>query len=85
MIEGDDAPLAIRYCKQSEVNSKRQKFIVFKQKFLIKQTLVKSQGQKFTLLKKVRQFIDSNIDHLFANRIPQFDELVKKEEDRARL
>ena len=43
----EDLPLELRFCKDAEVNMKRQKFIVFKQCQFMKHDHLKNQGQKF--------------------------------------
>ena len=43
----EDQPLELRFCKDAEVNMKRQKFIIFKQCQFMKHDHLKNNGQKF--------------------------------------
>jgi len=64
----EDLPLELKFCKQADVNRKRQKFIVFKQCQYQRHDHLKNQGQKFHTMRLLQQFIAHNIDHLYYNR-----------------
>jgi len=64
----EDMPLNLRFCHKIEVNDKRQKFVHFKQCFLVRQDHLKHQGQKFHSLVLMHRYIEKNIDELYENR-----------------
>jgi len=57
----------MRYCKEIEVNTKRQKAILQKSGFLAKLRLLKSLGQKDQLMLDTEIFLEQNIDELYKN------------------
>lgn len=58
-------PLNLRFCHKEEVNLKRQKFVHFKQCFLVRQDHLKNQGQKFHSLVMMQRHIEQHIDQIF--------------------
>ena len=61
----EDMPLNLRFCHKEEVNLKRQKFVHFKQCFLVRQDHLKNQGQKFHSLVMMQRYIEQHIDQIF--------------------
>lgn len=55
----------MRYCKEAEVNTKRQKAILQKSGFLAKLRLLKSLGRKDQLMLETEIYLEQNIDELY--------------------
>jgi hypothetical protein len=58
----------MRYCKEIEVNTKRQKAILQKSGFLAKLRLLKSLGRKDQLMLDTEIFLEQNIDELYKQQ-----------------
>ena len=57
----EEVPVNIKYLNLDEVNAKRQKELMFKQKFLVKMKFLNSQGEKMDFLNKVENWIEDNL------------------------
>lgn len=64
----EDLPLELRYCRDAEVDSKRQRFLLFKQNQFMRHEHLKNQGQTLHTVQLVQRFIDKNFDALYRNR-----------------
>ena len=66
-LDIEEKELFLKYCKKEDVNNKRQKFLVFKQKYLVKLEHIKSQGQKQQQFAQIYNWIENNV-HLFEQK-----------------
>lgn len=57
--------LDLKFMDPREVNQSRQNFLMLKQKFLLRQSLMKSYGDKGLLMARIESWIDSRIDEIF--------------------
>lgn len=64
----EDQQLELRFCQQQEVNDKRSKFILFKQKQFVRHDHLKNQGQKLYTSILIERYIKENFDELYAMR-----------------
>lgn len=64
----EDLPLELKFCHQGVVNSKRNKFIIFKQSQYTHLDHMKNQGQKFNTMRLIQREIRKNFDEYYANR-----------------
>ena len=64
----EDLPLELRYCRGAEVDSKRQRFLVFKQNQYMRHEHLKNQGQKLHTVQRMQIFIETHLDQLYQNR-----------------
>lgn len=57
-----EVPVNIKYVNKEDVNRKRQKELMYKQKFLAKMNFLNTQGEKTELLSKVEIWIEDNLE-----------------------
>ena len=58
---GPDQPLNLRYCQQTEVETKRKKFLIFKQKYLQKHQNLKLQAQRMQNMCRIQKWVEKEL------------------------